>query len=132
MLPRARYGLRMTAEHLVTIHGTPVMVLAPDGLPLDTEGAATEILGEAFGLRASTVVIPAERLTDGFFELKTGLAGEIVQKFATYQVQLVIVGDIVDRVADSTSLNAWVSESNRGRQLWFTPTFDEFTERLQI
>lgn len=106
------------------------MVLAPDGLPLDTEGAATEILGEAFGLRAGIVVIPAERLTDDFFELRTGLAGEIVQKFATYQVQLVIVGDIAARVDDSASLDAWVSESNRGRQLWFVPTFEDFTDRL--
>lgn len=121
----------MTAEHLVTIHGTPVMVLAPDGLPLDTEGVAAEVIGEALGLRADSVVIPCERLTDDFFELKTGLAGEITQKFVNYRLQLVIVGDVRQRIADSSSLDAWVAESNRGRQLWFVPTFDEFAERLE-
>jgi hypothetical protein len=120
----------MPAEHLVTIHGTPVMVLAPDGIPLDTEGAATDVIGEALGQRAEIVVIPAERLTDDFFELRTGIAGEIAQKFGNYRLQLAIVGDIASRAGDSRSLQAWVAESNRGRQLWFEPTFDDFAERL--
>jgi hypothetical protein len=120
----------MPAEHLVTIHGTTVMVLAPDGIPLDTEGAATDVIGEALGQRAEIVVIPAERLTDDFFELRTGIAGEITQKFVNYRLQLAIVGDIASRAGTSRTLQAWVAESNRGRQLWFDPTFDDFAERL--
>ncbi|MEJ7634815.1 DUF4180 domain-containing protein [Aeromicrobium sp.] len=120
----------MAAEHLVTIHGTQVMVMAPDGIPLDTEGAAVDLIGEALGQRAEIVVIPAERLTDDFFELATGVAGEIAQKFVNYRVQLAIVGDIESRVDDSASLLAWVTETNRGRQLWFEPTFEDFAERL--
>jgi len=120
----------MTAEHLVTVYGTAVMVCAPDGIPVDTEGAVTELVGEAIGLRAEAVVVPAERLTDDFFELKTGVAGEMAHKFATYQVRLAIVGDIEQRVADSVSLSDWVTESNRGSQLWFCPTFDDFQDRL--
>ncbi|MET1038041.1 MAG: DUF4180 domain-containing protein [Aeromicrobium sp.] len=121
----------MTEEHLVTVYGTAVMVCAPDGIPFDTEGAATELIGEALGLRAGVVVIPAERLTDDFFTLSTGVAGEIAQKFVNYRLKLAIIGDISQRVDDSESLRAWVMESNRGQQLWFDTTFDAFTERLE-
>ncbi|MET0766467.1 MAG: DUF4180 domain-containing protein [Aeromicrobium sp.] len=121
----------MTEEHLVTVYGTAVMVCAPDGIPFDTEGAATELIGEALGLRAGVVVIPAERLPDDFFTLSTGVAGEIAQKFVNYRLKLAIIGDISQRVDDSESLRAWVTESNRGQQLWFDTTFDAFTERLE-
>jgi hypothetical protein len=120
----------MTDEHVVTVYGTPVMVCAPDGLPLDTDGAATELVGEAIGQRAEIVVVPTERLTDDFFDLGTGTAEAIAQKFGTYRVRLAVVGDIEQRVAGSDRLAAYVDESNRGRAVWFSPTFDDFQARL--
>jgi hypothetical protein len=120
----------MTDEHVVTVYGTPVMVCAPDGLPLDSEGAATELVGEAIGQRAEIVVVPAERLTDDFFDLTTGVAETFVQKFGTYRVRLAVVGDIDERVGGHEPLAAWVLDSNRGQDLWFCPTFDAFRARL--
>jgi hypothetical protein len=120
----------MTAEHLVTVYGTAVMVCRPDGIPIDTEGAAVELLGEAIGLRAEVIVVPAERLTADFFHPQTGVAGELTQRFATYDVRLAVVGDLSERVAVSDSLRAWVEESNRGTRLWFYDTFEEFQVRL--
>lgn len=120
----------MTDEHVVTVYGTSVMVCAPEGLPLDTEGAATELVGEAIGQRAEIVVVPAERLTDDFFDLATGVAETIAEKFSTYRVRLAVVGDISGRVADSEQLSSWVQVSNQGTRLWFCPTFDAFQARL--
>lgn len=120
----------MSPEHLVTVYGTSMMICAPEGFPLDTEGAAVELLGEAFSLKAEMVVIPAERLTDDFFDLRTQVAGEIVQKFANYRMRLAIVGDIGHRVGESDSLSAWVAEANTGKDLWFCPTFDDLKTRL--
>jgi hypothetical protein len=121
----------MPENQLTTIHGTPALVLPEEGAPLETVEAATEMVGDAAWGQAELVVIPAERLTDDFFELKTGFAGEVTQKFANYRLQLAIVGDIESRVDESVSLRAWVTESNRGRQLWFAPTFEALEERLQ-
>lgn len=120
----------MTGEHLVTVYGTAVMVCRPDGIPIDTEGAAVELLGEAIGLRAEVVVVPTERLTDDFFDLPTGVAGDIAQRFATYDVRLAIIGDVSERVSASPALGAWVAESNLGTQLWFHDTFEDFQVRL--
>lgn len=120
----------MTDEHLVTVYGTAVMVCAPDGLPLDADGAATELVGEAIGRRAEIVVVPTERLTDDFFDLGTGVAENIAQKFGTYGVRLAVVGDIDERVAADSALAGWVAEANGGRRVWFSPTFDAFQARL--
>ncbi|MEV7398106.1 DUF4180 domain-containing protein [Aeromicrobium sp. NPDC092404] len=121
----------MSENELTTVHGTPVLVMPQDGPPLDTIEAATEVVGDAAWGPAEMVAMPAARLTDDFFELKTGMAGEVTQKFVNYRLRLAIVGDIESRVAESTSLRAWVTESNRGRQLWFVPTLDALAERLQ-
>jgi hypothetical protein len=120
----------MPENQLITIHGTPVLVMPDDGAPLATAEAATEIVGDAAWGEAEIVAIPAARLTDDFFELKTGLAGEVAQKFVNYRLHLVIVGDIEARVDESVSLRAWVTESNRGRQLWFVPSIEALKERL--
>jgi hypothetical protein len=120
----------MPANELTTIHGTPVLLMAEDGAPLDTVEAATEVIGDAAWGDTELVAIPASRLTDDFFELRTRFAGEVTQKFVNYRLRLAIVGDIDDRVAESVSLAAWVAESNRGEQLWFVPTLDALAERL--
>lgn len=120
----------MTDEHVVTVYGTPVMVCAPDGLPLDAEGAATELVGEAIGRRAEIVVVPTERLTDDFFDVSTGVAEGMAQKFTTYRVRLAVVGDIARRVDADAALASWVQEANTGTRVWFSATFDDFQARL--
>jgi hypothetical protein len=121
----------MSANELTTIQGTPALVLPEDGAPLDTVEAATEMVGEAAWGQVEIVAIPVERLTDDFFELKTGFAGDVAQKFVNYRLRLAIVGDIESRVGESVSLRAWVTESNRGRQLWFVPSRDALADRLR-
>ncbi|HEY9336187.1 MAG TPA: DUF4180 domain-containing protein, partial [Kribbella sp.] len=72
-----------------------------------------------------------EQVGDDFFELRTGRAGAITQKFVMYQMGLAVVGDISARVAASKPLADWVRESNRGRNLLFAADLDELTEQLQ-
>jgi hypothetical protein len=62
--------------------------------------------------RGGLIVIPAARFTDEFFRLRTGVAGEILQKFATYQVRVAILGDISRQVRESSALRDFVYESN--------------------
>lgn len=121
----------MPDNELTTIHGTPVLIVPEDGPPLDTLEAATEMVGDAAWGQVELVVIPVARLTDDFFELKTGLAGDVTQKYVNYRLRLAIVGDIESRVAESVSLSAWVAESNRGRQLWFVPSLEDLADRLR-
>ena len=42
---------------------------------------------------AQSVVLQKEQLAPAFFELRTGLAGAILQKFSNYRMKLAICGD---------------------------------------
>ena len=64
-----------------SLAGVFVCVCAAEGPKLDSERAATDIIGEALGVRGRVVVIPVERLGPGFLTLSTRIAGEAIQKF---------------------------------------------------
>lgn len=106
-----------------------VHVCAPDGPLLRGERDALDLIGEAWESGATWVAVPAGRLHDDFFSLRTGVAGEIAQKFVNYRLGLAIVGDISRFTEASAALRAWVLESNRGDQLWFVRDLAELAAR---
>jgi hypothetical protein len=107
----------------------PVLVCGEEGAPIASTQDALDVIGAAFS-RAAVVAVPVGRFDERFFTLHTGLAGEIMQKFANYQMRLAVVGDISAHVAASTALRDLVFESNRGNQVWFVADFDELDNRL--
>ncbi|MEU8245712.1 DUF4180 domain-containing protein [Nonomuraea sp. NPDC048916] len=108
-----------------------VLLCEPEGTPLRDERDALDLIGEARHRGAGWVAIPAGRLHDDFYRLRTLVAGEIVQKFATYRIGLAIVGDVSRHTAASSALQAWVYESNRGAHVWFVEDLDELGRRLE-
>lgn len=58
-------------------------------------------------------------IDETFFDLKTKLAGDILQKYTNYRVKLAIIGDF--GVYDSKSLKDFIYESNHGKQVFFLP-----------
>lgn len=103
---------------------------APDGKKLKNERDAIELIAEAAQHGASLIVIPAERLDDDFFRLRTRIAGEMIQKFVTYRLRLAIVGDISRHLNESSSLRDFVREANRGPHVWFLANREELGQRL--
>ncbi len=118
----------MTASY--DLHGVHVLQCAADGAPIRTARDATDLISKAWEERAQVLAIPVERLDPDFFQLRTGVAGEIVQKFATYKMRVAIVGDITRYIDESKSLRDLVRETNRGDQLWFVANRDEIAEHL--
>ena len=121
--------VRAATSSVMERRGVPVLVVAGSGAPIASEQDALDLIGAAFG-QAEIVAIPAERLDERFFVLRTGLAGAIMQKFVNYRVRLVIVGDISAHVDASTALRDLVRESNRGGHIWFVGDLDELDARL--
>ena len=110
--------------------GTPVWLCDPNGPLLDSERAATDIIGDTFGSGVELVVIPVQRLGPGFLTLSTRLAGEVIQKFVNYRLRLAFVGDIGPAVAASDALRDFVRESNRGRHVWFVADMTALEAKL--
>ena len=78
---------------------------------------ALDIMANAQYQGASHIIIYEKQLNPDFFDLKTGLAGDILQKFSNYQMNLVIIGDFTK--FKSNSLAAFIAESNRAKQVAF-------------
>jgi hypothetical protein len=114
------------------IHGVRVMECAADGPKVRGPGDAADLIGLAWEQKAQLVALPTERLGEDFLMLSTGVAGEVIQKFVTYQVRLAIVGDIALAAARSRPLHDFILESNRGRHVWFVADMCELAAKLAV
>jgi Domain of unknown function (DUF4180) len=101
------------------------------GAVVRTERDATDAVGDALSAGGVDVVaIPADLFAPEFFDLRTGLAGAVLQKFVNYHLRLAVVGDIAHHLRASAALRALVAESNRGGQVWFVADRAELDAKL--
>ena len=105
-------------------------LVLPDIGPPVTRATFRDVIGDAFSLGVDTVVIPVGRLDAAFFDLRTGVAGDIVQAFVNYQLRLVVLGPLPPAATASGWFPAFVSETNRGSLTWFVETAEELDRRL--
>lgn len=66
---------------------------------------------------ARTVAIEKRHLEEGFFDLKTGIAGAYLQKVSNYRRRLIILGDFT--LVESKALRDFIYESNKTGQVVF-------------
>ncbi|WP_405750825.1 DUF4180 domain-containing protein [Streptomyces sp. NBC_00012] len=116
---------------LRTIHDVPVLMCAEEGAAIGGERDALDLIGDAGYQGARWVVIPAGRFDATFFQLRTRIAGDIIQKFANYRLGIVVLGDISRHTEASPALQDFVRECNRGQQTWFLADAEELGERLK-
>ncbi|MBL8555997.1 MAG: DUF4180 domain-containing protein [Phenylobacterium sp.] len=118
------------SDEVRQIAGATVYVCAAEGPKLDSERAATDIIGDSYASRPALVAIPVERLGADFLALSNRIAGNVIQKFVNYGVAVAFVGDVSDAIAQSTALRDFVRESNRGRHVWFVADMAELEAKL--
>jgi len=120
------------AEQSYELHGVGVLECAEEGSPLRPGRELNDLISTAWEHRARWIVIPVARLGDDFFRLRTGIAGEVVQKIIQYRLKLAILGDITRYVEESTALRDFVRESNRGSQFCFVANCEELAQRIAL
>ncbi|MGD2033842.1 MAG: DUF4180 domain-containing protein [Bacteroidales bacterium] len=89
---------------------------------------ALDIIGNCDYRGARNIIIHQKNICPDFFDLSTGIAGEILQKFSTYRVKLAIVGDFSK--FKSKSLKDFMYESNNLGRILFVGSVAEAKERL--
>src|ERR1035438_4827774 len=72
------------------LHGVRIFECATEGALLRSDRDAADLLPTAWSHHAAMIVIPVERLAEDFFELKTRVAGEIIQKLVIYHMRVAI------------------------------------------
>jgi hypothetical protein len=83
---------------------------------------ATDLLGNLVFEGCNTIIIHERNLHPDFFDLKTRLAGDILQKFSNYCIKLAVVGDFSKYT--SKSLRDFIYESNKRNNIIFVDTFE--------
>lgn len=77
---------------------------------------------------ADQVIFQKHHFAPDFYSLRTGLLGEVLQKFTNYRLRLAIVGDFT--AIQSKPMRDFIYECNQGRQVCFAATQAEALERL--
>lgn len=89
---------------------------------------ALDVIAEAGAQDAYALILYEKNLPPAFFDLQTRLAGDILQKHATYSVKVAIVGAF--EKFTSNSLRAFIIESNRGNLVFFVSDRETAIARL--
>ena len=88
-----------------------------------------DIFGNLMFTDCDRLIIHERSLHADFFDLKTRLAGEVLQKFSNYRVKLAIVGDFAKY--NSKSLQEFIAESNKSGAVFFTGSIISAILRLE-
>lgn len=112
------------------IDNTGITEIIAHGIVINNVEDGTDLLGNAYYQGYEKLIIYKDNITPDFFDLKTKLAGEILQKFSNYRVRLAIWGDFSN--VESKSLQDFIRESNKGRLINFLSSKDEAISRLSV
>ncbi|MVN90376.1 DUF4180 domain-containing protein [Mucilaginibacter aquatilis] len=103
--------------------GVPIALVSSQHIIISNEQNALDLLANCGYQGADAIIINEENVSSDFFELSTKLAGNVLQKFSNYRMQLAIVGSF-DKY-DSKSLRDFIYESNKGKRINFVSSIDE-------
>jgi hypothetical protein len=93
-----------------------------DGILIKTTQDALDLMADVDSRDSKKIILYKENISPDFFNLITGLAGEILQKFVNYRIKLAVVGDFSKL---SKNFNAFIVECNRGSQFFFAASLEE-------
>lgn len=113
---------------LLELKGTNIAQIISDKIVINDTQDALDLIANAGYLGSRKIIIHEKNIAPDFFDLKTKIAGEILQKFSTYGFQLAIVGDF--KKYNSKSLSDFIYESNKYGRINFASSVDEANERL--
>jgi len=113
---------------IVTKNGQNVAIIDASER-ISSPQAMLDLMASAQYLGSSgSMVVYKDSLGEDFFDLKTGFAGDVLQKFSNYRVRLAIVGDF--SVYKSKALRDFIYECNKGNLVFFKSSFEEALNAL--
>lgn len=109
-------------------NGVNIAEVISDEVLIQEVQDAVDLMAECNYRDAGCIILKEINLAKEFFDLKTRLAGEILQKFSNYRVKLAIAGDFSKY--RSKSLKDFIYESNKTGRILFTASVGEAYEKL--
>ena len=119
----------MKIEKIMTDEANIAVVSSEERIIVDTNSALDFIMTVQYETGADRIVIDKDAVSEEFFILSTGIAGEILQKFMNYRIKAAIFGDYSKYT--SKPLKDFIYESNHGKNFFFVATREEAVDRLK-
>ena len=113
---------------ILKMNNVSIGILESIETPIKTVQDALDLLANANYQGAQKIMIKKEHLHEDFFDLKTKLAGEIMQKVVNYYQYLAVVGDFSEY--KSKSWLDFMYESNKRGQIIFVEDTQEAVKLL--
>lgn len=111
-------------------NNTKIAEVISDGIIINSAQDGLDLLGNIYYQDFDKVIMYEKNITPEFFDLKTKIAGDILQKFSNYRVRLAIVGDFSKY--ESKSIKDFIFESNKTKHIHFVENLAEALEKLSI
>lgn len=103
--------------------GRQVAEIISDEIIIHSAEEALDLLGNLYYQGFDKIILYDKNLSQDFFDLQNGMAGEILQKFSNYRMQLAVIGDF-SRFTRA-SVRDFIYESNQRRQINFIGSLEE-------
>jgi hypothetical protein len=102
--------------------------LLSDNIEISKAQDAVDLMGNCFNSNTRKIIIYEKNIIPSFFDLKTRIAGEILQKFVNYNFKIAIIGDYSKY--QSNVLKDFIYESNKQGEINFVNSIEEAKEKL--
>lgn len=112
----------------ITIKNNIAIVHSDEVIITDGQSALDFIATVGYEHNVHKIAVNKAAVTEDFFKLSTGLAGDIVQKFVNYHARFAIIGDFSGYI--SKPLHDYIYECNQGHHLKFVATEEEAIRSL--
>jgi hypothetical protein len=110
-----------------TKNGIKIAELVSGAVLIQTPEDGSQLIADLYYQGFDLIIVQANQLSPSFFDLKTGLAGEVLQKCSNWRIRFAIVGDF--SLFTSKSLHDFIFESNKGKLVNFCSSVKEAIER---
>lgn len=114
----------------ITKTGVTVAALDSADLIENVQSILDLLAAAQYASDASGIIIQKASLPERFFDLSTGFAGEVLQKFSNYRMKLAIVGDFTGYT--SKSLKDFIYECNKGNLIFFKADLESAVTALTL
>ncbi len=94
----------------------------------NAQSALDLMMSVKYQAETKNIAIAKNCITEKFFILSSGLAGEILQKFINYGFRIAVYGDYSRYT--SKPLKDFIYESNKGKDVYFTESLEAAIKKL--
>ena len=105
-------------------------IISNDIVISDLQSAIDLMMTVKYETGIKNIAVSKNLITDKFFILSSGIAGEILQKFINYQFRIAIYGDYSKYT--SKPLKDFIYESNNGRDIFFVDNLETAIKYLAV